>query len=147
MYGYRWAPVSETNRFYVSLVSQMIIDCTYGIPASFLPMLSWYNLAPSFWKSTNIMNTVYDIMMTPTTHGSHQVRVRVQVRGSKRFDCHAGHQEVSRCRTRGECEEFSAHRQQSMQVRGSTLSLKPRADITRSRKLAISGPTKKSDVL
>ena len=81
-------------------------------------------------------------MLTPTTRGSHQVGLCVQVRGSKRLDCHAGHQEVSRCRTRGECEEFGAHRQQSMQVRGSTLFLKPRADITRSRKQGISGPTK-----
>ena len=34
----------------------------------------------------------------------------LQVRRSKRLDCHAN-QEVSRCRTRGESEESIAHRQ------------------------------------
>ena len=41
---------------------------------------------------------------------------------------------VSRSRTRGESEESIVHRRGSMQVRESTLALKPRADVTRSPK-------------
>ena len=40
-----------------------------------------------------------------------------QVRGSKRLGCHANLYTVSRCRTRGESQEFIAHRWQSMQAR------------------------------
>ena len=59
---------------------------------------------------------------------------RVHVRGSKRPDCHAGCQEVSRCHTSGEW---------SIQLRGSTLVLKPRTDITRSSKQGYQWPHKK----
>ena len=47
---------------------------------------------------------------------------------------HADFKEVSRRRTRGESEESIAHRPQSKTSGGSTSALKPRADITRSRK-------------
>ena len=52
----------------------------------------------------------------------------------KRLGCHAGHQEVSRCHTRGESEESIVHRWWSMQVRESTLALKPRVDVITSSK-------------
>ena len=42
----------------------------------------------------------------------------LQVRGSIRFSCHAGRQDVSRYRTRGKSDESIAPRQQSTQVRG-----------------------------
>ena len=38
------------------------------------------------------------------------ILVRVQVRGLELLSHHAGHQEVSRCRTRVESEECIAHR-------------------------------------
>ena len=41
----------------------------------------------------------------------------------------------------GETEESIVHMPQSMQMKGSTLALKPRTDVT------ISGPTKRTDVL
>ena len=52
----------------------------------------------------------------------------------KWLSCHAGHQEISRCHTRGEFEEFVAHTQRSTQTRESTLALKPRTDVTRGPK-------------
>ena len=49
--------------------------------------------------------------------------------------CHAGYQEVSSCCTRGESDESIAHRDTMRHAReGSTLTLKPRADVTRSLK-------------
>ena len=36
---------------------------------------------------------------------------------SKMSSSHVGHQAIGRCNTRGESEEYIAHRQQSMQVR------------------------------
>ena len=48
-----------------------------------------------------------------------------------------------RCRTRGESEESVVHRRGSMQVRESTLALKPRADVTRSPKQGYQWPHKK----
>ena len=43
-----------------------------------------------------------------------------QVCGQEQLGCHAGHQEVSRCCTRGESQVSFAHRLQSMRARGST---------------------------
>ena len=43
--------------------------------------------------------------------------IHVQVCGSKRFGCYAGHQEVSMCHTRDESKEPIACIQQSIQVR------------------------------
>ena len=57
--------------------------------------------------------------------------------------CHVGHQKVSRCHTRGESEESAAHRWWSMQLRESTLALKPRAEISRSPKQWYQWPHKK----
>ena len=48
-----------------------------------------------------------------------------------------------RCRTRGESEESVVHRWGSMQVRESTLALKPRADVARSPKRGYQWPHKK----
>ena len=50
---------------------------------------------------------------------------------------------VSRCRTRGESEDHTSEKAR----KGSTLALKPRADVTRSPKQGISGPTKRTYVL
>ena len=41
-----------------------------------------------------------------------------------------GHQDVSRCFTRGESDDSVASKQQSMQARCSTLAFKPKADVT-----------------
>ena len=49
----------------------------------------------------------------------------------KGLGCHVGHQNASRCHTKGESEESVVCRRWSMQVRKSTLALKPRADVTR----------------
>ena len=50
---------------------------------------------------------------------------QVQVCESKRLGCHAGHQGVSRCRTRG----INCMQTPKPASEGSTLALKPRADI------------------
>ena len=55
-----------------------------------------------------------------------------QVCGLKWLGCHAGCHEVSMYHAKGKSEESTAHRQWRMQARGSTLDLKPRADISRS---------------
>ena len=55
---------------------------------------------------------------------------RQQIRGSKRLSCHADIYTVSRCRTRGESEDHWSKKTR----KGSTLALKPRADVTRSPK-------------
>ena len=47
------------------------------------------------------------------------------------------------CCTRSKSGESVAHKWQHMQMRESTLPLKPRADVTRSQKWGISGPHKK----
>ena len=65
-----------------------------------------------------------------------------EVHGSKQLSQHGGWQEVSRYHTRGESEDFVAHRQKNMQTRGFTLALKPR-DITRSPKQGHWWPYKK----
>ena len=62
-----------------------------------------------------------------------------QVDELKRCNRHAGHQEVSRCCTRGESED---HRGKHTSE-GSTLALKPRADVTRSPKPGYQWPHKK----
>ena len=67
-------------------------------------------------------------------HGLSTTNAYSQVCGLEWLGCHAGYQEVSRCRTRGESEVSNALRQQSTQAREYTLALKPRADITRSPK-------------
>ena len=47
------------------------------------------------------------------------------------------------CHTRGESEYSVVCRQYNMQVRGSTLALKPRADVTKSPKQGHQWPHKK----
>ena len=51
--------------------------------------------------------------------GIHCLYIRVQVRGSKRkrLGCHVGRQEVSRCHTKSESEEFLAFRWWSTQMK------------------------------
>ena len=69
---------------------------------------------------------------------------RVQIHGSKeKFDYHADRQEVSGCWI------WVIHCMQARkyQREGSTLALKPRADVSRSPNRGISGQTKKTDVL
>ena len=53
----------------------------------------------------------------------------------------------SRCHTRGESGEFIACRYQSVQMRETTLDLKPKADITRSQKQGYQWLTKRTYVL
>ena len=54
----------------------------------------------------------------------------LQVRGSKRLGCHADLCTVSRCHTRVESEGLESEKTGT----GSTLALKPRANIARSQK-------------
>ena len=56
--------------------------------------------------------------------------------------CHAGHQEVGRCCTRGESEVYYVGFCQ-VQIRLPTLALKPRGDIIRSPKQGYQWPHKK----
>ena len=49
--------------------------------------------------------------------GLPQMLVHLQVYGLEQLSCHAGHQEVSRCCTRGESEESIVCRQRNMQGR------------------------------
>ena len=65
----------------------------------------------------------------------------------KRSRHHAGHQEVSRCRTRGESEESIACRRQSTQARGSTLALKSRQMSSEVQNRGISGSIKRTHIL
>ena len=58
-------------------------------------------------------------------------------------NCLAGHQEVSRCCTRGESEESVAHRRGSTQARDPPWLLKPTAGITRCLKQAFQWHHKK----
>ena len=51
--------------------------------------------------------------------------------------------QVSRCCTRGQSEESIAYRWWSLQARGSTLALNPRADVTRSPEQGYQSPNKK----
>ena len=60
-----------------------------------------------------------------------------------RLGCHADIYTVSRCRSRGESEEYVVHRRGSMQARESTLALKPKADVTRSSKQRYQRPHEK----
>ena len=61
------------------------------------------------------------------------------------ISCHAGHQEVSRCHTRGESQgTYITYVSAKCEYRLPTLALKPRGDITRSPKQGISGPTKRT---
>ena len=53
--------------------------------------------------------------------------------------CHAGYQNVSRCRTRGESEDHTSEKTH----KGSTLHLKPKADVTRSPRQGYQWPHKK----
>ena len=61
----------------------------------------------------------------------------LQVCGSKRLGCHADLYTVSRCHTRGESEDYIS---EEACKKGSILALKPRADITRSRKQGYQWP-------
>ena len=53
--------------------------------------------------------------------------------------CHAGYQNVSRYRTRGESEDHTSEKAH----KGSTLDLKPKADVTRSPRQGYQWPHKK----
>ena len=57
----------------------------------------------------------------------------------KRLGCYAGSQEVSRCCIRGESEDHTGEKHTS---EGSTLVLKPMADITRRPKQGYQWPHK-----
>ena len=65
----------------------------------------------------------------------------MQVRGSKRLSCHADFYAASRCHTRGESKD---HTCEKARKKGSTLALKPRADITRSPKQGYQWPHQKN---
>ena len=76
----------------------------------------------------------------------------------RRLGCHAGRQEVGRCRTRGESQGMcnaTGTPLLSLNKAEPTLALKPRGDVTRSpkqgyqwpRNRGISGPTKRTHVL
>ena len=68
------------------------------------------------------------------------VDTSTQVHGSKRLGCHADHYTVSRCHTGDESEDLTSEKA----CEGSTLTLKPRADITRSPKQGYQWPHKKN---
>ena len=68
--------------------------------------------------------------------------VHVNVRGWEWLDCSASRQDVSRCCTRGGSEDFVMCMRRNTRARESTMALKPRADVTKSPKTGISGPTK-----
>ena len=60
----------------------------------------------------------------------------------KQLGCHVGHQEISRCCTRGEFQELIAQVMKHSS-KGSILALKPRADITNSPKQGYQWPNKR----
>ena len=66
---------------------------------------------------------------------------------SKRLSCHADLYIVSRCHTRGESQEFIAHRWQSMQVRDPPWLWNPGETLPEVQNRSISGPTKRTYVL
>ena len=68
------------------------------------------------------------------------LQTHLQVCGSKRLGCHADLHTVSRCHTRGESED---HTSKKAHKKGSTLTLKPRADVTRSPKQGYQWPNEK----
>ena len=70
----------------------------------------------------------------------------MQIRGSKRLSCHVGRQEVSGCCTRGEFEEYVAHRWQSMQARDPPWLWDPGQTSPEVQSRGISGPTKRTDI-
>ena len=72
---------------------------------------------------------------------------RLQVRGLKRLGCHADLCTASRCRTRGESQEFIACRWQSMQARDPPWLWNPGQTSPEVQNIAISVPTKRTDVL
>ena len=81
-------------------------------------------------------------------NSAHSIPVRVppvlvQVHESERLDCNTGHQEVSRCCTRGESEESVAFTRWNRQVRVSTLALNPKVIDTRNPKHGYQLPHKK----
>ena len=57
---------------------------------------------------------VYIVLHTPSEHRSSSLTNACycvcKLMDPKRLSCHAGHQEVSRCHTRGEAEELIAYR-------------------------------------
>ena len=70
--------------------------------------------------------------------------------GRDQLGSHAGHQEVSRCSTRGESQgmcNITHMPPPSANKAEPTLALKPREDVTRSPKQGVSGPTKRTHVL
>ena len=70
--------------------------------------------------------------------------VDMHVHGSKRLGYNAGYQEVSRCHTRGQSEEFITCRWQSMQVRDPPWLWNPGHTSPEVRNM---GPTKRTYVL
>ena len=85
-----------------------------------------------------LMFSVRDVLKRKLLKNFHSVQNTVsrleskqclfQVCGSKRLNCHAGHQEVGRCHTRVETEESIPYKE------GIDPDFEPRADITRSPK-------------
>ena len=65
----------------------------------------------------------------------------------KRLGCHADLYTVRRCRTRGESQEFIAHRQQSTQARDPPWLCNPEETSPEIQNRSISGPTKRTYVL
>ena len=65
----------------------------------------------------------------------------------KRLSCHAGHQDVSKCCTRGESEESIASRSGRTHVGDLLLLWKPRQTSPEGQNSYINGPTKRTDVL
>ena len=73
--------------------------------------------------------------------------VHVHVGGWKRLSCHTGHQEVSRCHTRGESEESIAHSWWNIQVRDPPWLWNPEQTSPKVQNRGISGPPKMTHVL
>ena len=66
------------------------------------------------------------------------IDICVQDYGSEWLSHHICDQEINRCHTKGESEESIGR--QSLQMRGSTVAFKPRADVTRSPKQGFQWP-------
>ena len=87
----------------------------------------------------------WSCVRTPNLHQC--LQTSLQVCGSKKFGCHADLFTVSRCHTRGESQEFIAHRWQSMQVRDPSWLWNPGETLPKVQNRGISGPTKRAYVL
>ena len=76
-----------------------------------LPLIK-ASLISLFQPMLNITASKYHITLDPGLEPYQCLYASMWI---KRLGCLAGHQEVSRCRTKGESEESVAHRQQSKQ--------------------------------